>query len=581
MTEADTTTPNSTVAQSFLIADCGHVNTTLALFDAAIDSYRLIARATVGTTAGAPWNDISLGVRQAMRQLTIITGRPLLNENNSLIKPARPDGAGVDHFAITISAAPPVQTILIGLADDVSLSSARRALDNIYYYEADTFRFSDDRDEKAQVAAYLQIQPDLVFITGGTDGGAEQRLLQLIEGASLGVNVLSKIKKPQVVYAGNIELRERVRQIMGNKVQLLVADNVRPHLDEENLDDAIKIVSTLYERQVATMPGMEILQKWSGVTPQPTAQSFAAVGDYFAALNKGCIVGIDLGSHTVTLIVADPEKRDLTINAEMGIGFVAKLLAKSTLAEIERWLPVEMEETAVRDYIYNKALHPQLIPTTESDLFLDQAAAREIMRHVVHDSMKQWTQSENGRLPPFQLLLARGSALTNAPRAGQTILMLLDALQPTGIFAVALDRYGILPALGMLAEMEPLAAVQVLESVVLDNLGWVVVPVGKGQPGQTVLSVTMNSDLDTALEVEVAYGTIEVIPLEPGDKIEVLLTPARRFDIGLGQGKPQKFTAQSGSVGLIVDARGRPLAIPEDDEERRDLIRKWIWDVGG
>lgn len=581
MTEADTTTQKPTTAQSFLIADCGHVNTTLALFDAAIDSYRLIARATVGSTADAPWNDISLGVRQAMRQLTLTTGRRLLNDDDNLIKPTRPDGSGVDNFAITISTAPALETILIGLADDVSLSSARRALGNVYYHEADTFDLADDRDEKAQVATYLHNKPDLVFITGGTDGGAEQRLMELIESASLGVNVLNNIKKPQVVYAGNKDLRERVRRIMGGKVQLLVADNVRPHLNEENLDDAIKIVSTLYEQQVTTMPGMKTLQKWSGVTPRPTAQSFATVGDYFATLNKGRIVGIDLGSHTVTLLVADPDQRDLTINAEMGIGFVAKLLAKSTPAEIARWVPVAVEETAVRDYIYNKALHPQLIPTTETDLYLDQAAAREIMRHVVKDSMKQWTQSENGRLPPFQLLLARGAALANAPRAGQTILMLLDALQPTGIFAVALDRYGILPALGMLAEMEPLATVQVLENIVLDNLGWVVVPVGKGQPEQTVLSVTMNSHLGTTLEIEVAYGTIEVIPLEPGGATEVLLTPARRFDIGLGQGKPQKFTAQSGSVGLIVDARGRPLDIPDDDEERRDLIRKWIWDVGG
>jgi len=133
----------------------------------------------------------------------------------------------------------------------------------------------------------------------------------------------------------------------------------------------------------------------------------------------------------------------------------------------------------------------------------------------------------------------------------------------------------------MLAEMEPLAAVQVLENVVLENLGWVVVPVGKGQPGQPVLNVTLNSDFDTELEVEVMYGTIEVIPLEPSDKTEVLLTPNGRFDIGLGAGKAQKFTAGSGSVGLIVDARGRPLTFPDDDKERQELVRKWIWDVGG
>ena len=581
MTKADQTTPKPTVAQSFLIADCGHVNTTLALFDAAVDSYRLIACATVGSTAAAPWNDISLGVRQAIKQLTAITGRPLLNDSDVLIKPARPDGSGVDHFALTISAAAPLQTILIGLFDDVSLSSARRALDNVYFHEADIFSLSDDRDEKAQVTAFLRIRPDLVFITGGTDGGAEKRLLELIENASLGIKVLANIKKPQVVYAGNKELRERVRRIMGGKVQLLVADNVRPRLNEENLDDAIKVVSTLYERQVMTIPGIETLQKWSGVTPKPTAQAFAAIGDYFAALNKGRIVGVDLGSHSVTLVVADPEKRDLTINAEMGSGYVAKLLAKSSPADITRWLPFPIEETAVRDYIYNKSLHPQLVPTTEDALFLEQAATREIVRHVVSDSMKQWTQSDDGRLPPFQLLLVRGGAFAHAPRAGQTVLMLLDALQPTGIFAVALDRYGILPALGMLADMDPLVTVQVLENVVLENLGWVVVPAGKGQPGQPVLHVTLSYDADTELQVEVVYGTVEVIPLRPGNKTEVLLTPNGRFDVGSGAGKTKKFTIESGSVGLVIDARGRPLAFPDDAQERQDLVRKWIWDVGG
>ena len=95
-------------------------------------------------------------------------------------------------------------------------------------------------------------------------------MLELIESASLGINVLANIKKPQVIYAGNKELRERVRRIMGSKAELLVADNVRPHLNHENLDDAIKIVSKLYERQMATVPGMDTLQKWSGITPQPT-----------------------------------------------------------------------------------------------------------------------------------------------------------------------------------------------------------------------------------------------------------------------------------------------------------------------
>ncbi len=567
--------------QSFLIADCGHVNTTVALFDVAVDSYHLIARATVGTTAEPPWNDITLGVRQAIHRLTAVSGRPLLDRKENLIKPARANGSGVDHFAFSTSAAAPLQTILIGLSDDVSLSSARRALDNVYTNEIDKFDLSDDRDEKEMVKAFLKLKPDLIFITGGTDGGAEKRLLTLIKSANLGINVLRSIKTPHLVFAGNKELRERVQHIIGSKVKLIVTDNVRPELNHENLDDAIKTVSALYTEQLSTLAGIDTLKKWSDLAPLLTAQAFAISSDYFASLNGGTVVGIDLGSHSVTLLVADPDLHDLTINADMGSGYAAKVLAVSTVQDITRWLPYEIKEAAVRDYIYNKSLHPRIIPATEAELLLEQAFAREMMRHVVNDTTKQWLQSDDGRLPPFQLLLVRGRMLTNAPRTGQALLMLLDALQPTGIFAVALDTYGVLSALGTLATLDPLAAVQTLENGVLQNLGWVVVPVGKGQPDQIVLNVTLNAGSDSKIEVEVAYGTIEIIPLEPNRKTEVLLTPARRFDIGLGQGVAKKISIQSSSVGLLIDARGRPLTLPDDDEERQSLIRDWIRDVGG
>jgi hypothetical protein len=36
-----------------------------------------------------------------------------------------------------------------------------------------------------------------------------------------------------------------------------------------------------------------------------------------------------------------------------------------------------------------------------------------------------------------------------------------------------------------------------------------------------------------------------------------------------------------GVLGVVIDARGRPLALPEDPTRRRELIKKWLWTVGG
>ena len=35
-------------------------------------------------------------------------------------------------------------------------------------------------------------------------------------------------------------------------------------------------------------------------------------------------------------------------------------------------------------------------------------------------------------------------------------------------------------------------------------------------------------------------------------------------------------------MGLIIDARGRPLAnaLPADNDERLQRVQQWLWDVG-
>ncbi|MCA9935261.1 MAG: hypothetical protein KC415_15105, partial [Anaerolineales bacterium] len=113
------------------------------------------------------------------------------------------------------------------------------------------------------------------------------------------------------------------------------------------------------------------------------------------------------------------------------------------------------------------------------------------------------------------------------------------------------------------------------------DLGWVVVPVGRGQSGQKVLHVSIESeDQQTQYEGDVEFGTLEVFFLNKG-RSKVTLKPERRFDIGLGPGKGTTIHVSSGRVGLVVDARGRPLQLPQDEIARRSLIRQWYFDMGG
>ncbi len=161
-------------------------------------------------------------------------------------------------------------------------------------------------------------------------------------------------------------------------------------------------------------------------------------------------------------------------------------------------------------------------------------------------------------LPYLEPILASGSVLGRAARPGQAALMLLDAIEPIGVTTQSLDVGGLL------------------------TLGTVVTPVGHARLGETVLSVRIKYQNGGDLEVEVAAGSLEVLPLPPSQKAVLDLRPRRNIDVG--RGGPGRGGAavevQGGLVGLVIDARGRPLALPSDAEKRRERVQQWLWDMG-
>ncbi len=571
--------------KSFILADIGVTNTTVILIDTVEGSYRLVACASVPTTARLPWLDVMTCVQQAIGRISTITGRTLLNERGILIRPPRKDGSGVDYFAMVVSAPSPLKTVLVGLYDEMSLASLRKALRTIYVQEVEVVSLADARPEAEQITAVIQSRPDLIAIAGGTDGGAEERLMRLVEVVAVAAMVLADGQPPHVLYGGNLKLREQVRALLEENAHLHMASNIRPELATEQLDDVMRLVGELYEDiKVQNLPGIHDLSEWASFPILPSARSFANICHYFAGQSQR-VMGIDLGSHSLTLVMAKPGEVQLSVRTDLGMGEpLAHLLRNTAVENIMRWLPEEIDEGDVTNYLYNKSLYPQTIPLIEADLHLEQAAARALLQCALMSMAVEWNWMPPGHvlhLPAFDRLLVHGAVFAKAPRPGQVMLLLLDALQPTGVFSVGLDQYGVLPPLGVLAAQQPLVVVQTLAAGVLSELGWVIAPAGKGQPGKKVLDIVIQSPV-ARFEGEIEFGKIEVFPIPPGQEAQVTVKPTGRFDIGFGPGQGKTLTIKGGAVGgLVVDARGRPLVLPRDPNDRRNLMRKWQWDLGG
>jgi hypothetical protein len=113
--------PSSIVdSDSLLAVDVGTVTTRAVLFDVVEGHYRFVAAGQASSTAGVPFRDVSEGVRQAIENLQVVTGRKFLGEGSHLILPSI-DGQGVDSFAASLSAGPAIRTVVVGLLSDVSV----------------------------------------------------------------------------------------------------------------------------------------------------------------------------------------------------------------------------------------------------------------------------------------------------------------------------------------------------------------------------------------------------------------------------------------------------------------------------
>jgi len=576
-------------AETLLAIDVGSVNTRASLFDIVDGRYRLVATGRAGSTAGGPLFDVSEGVRQALGQVQSVTGRRLVDESESLIMPASGGGAGVDVFVASASAGPRARTLLVGLMPGVSLESARRMAASCYLEVVGELGLLDRRGDDERLDLIVRARPDLVLLVGGTDGGATEAVERMASIVGLGLSLVAGTERPRVVYAGNQRLAAVIAERLGSAAEVTVAPNVRPSLEAEeigsvrhSLSEAVQLVRN------SRISGLEELRQWSGGHLMNTADGFGRVIRYLSHVydsGKG-VLGIDLGASQTTIAAGFAGDLRLHVRTDLGLGAaVTGVLRQGSAAEIARWLPIPVPEPRIRDYVFNKALHPGIIPVQMEELHMEFALAREVLRLALASARVDWPAGRDlrtsPRLPPMEPIVASGGVLSRAPRPGYAALAILDALQPVGVVSLILDPHSLTPVLGVAGELVPMATVQALDSGSFVSLGTVVSPVGFGRPGRPVLRLRLDRERGEAAEGVVRYGQLAVLPLRQGEFGKLTLRPERGFDVGFGApGKAGAVRVSGGAVGVIFDARGRPLELTRDGGRWRDLVQKWLWDIG-
>jgi MutL protein len=584
--------PGSLVdADSLLAVDVGTATTRAALFDVVEGCYRFIASGNAPTTAAAPFKDLGEGVRQAIEKLQGVTGRRFLGDDRNLIVPVK-DGRGVDIFAATFSAGPALKTVVVGLLDDVSVESTQRLARTTYAHVVDTIGLNDRRKTEQQIDGIVRLRPDLILVAGGTDQGATSSVRHLIETVGLACYILPGENRPALLFAGNKKLAEEIQNnLQSLTLSLSISSNIRPNLETEDLQPAQYALANLYTQvRRSQMSGVDELIAWSANTLMPTAFAEGRIIRFLSQVydsSKG-ILGVDLGASAATVAAAFGGDLTLGVYPQLGLGEgLANLLRYTNLNEILKWIPLDLPAEMVREYLYQKSIYPASLPATAEDLAIEQALARQnlavAMSSLAKDFPRQARRAASGLAPYFEPILACGSVLTHAPTLGQSLLILLDAIQPLGATTMILDQNYLLPAMGAAASRNSLLPIQILESGAFLGLATVVGPYSSARPGTPILAGRLVYQNGNESRIEIKQGALEIFPLPVGQSGRLFLDPLHHADIGFGPGKTNAagISVTGTALGVVIDARGRPLRFPADAGKRRDIQKKWLWTLGG
>jgi hypothetical protein len=273
---------------------------------------------------------------------------------------------------------------------------------------------------------------------------------------------------------------------------------------------------------------------------------------------------------------------------------ISNVVAEAGLESVLRWVHLDMDPRELRNRVKNKMIRPTTIPQTLEALVFEQAVSREALRlaYIQHREFATtlkgvqqqrtvgdtFTQLKSGQSivdnMKLNLLVASGGVLSHAPRMEQTAAMLIDAFEPEGITELAKDSIFMMPHLGVLASVHPQAALEVFEKDCLISLGTCVAPRGQGKPGRACFRYSI-SGRSLNESGEMLVGEMKLYRLAAGETARIVIEPARGFDAGAGSRARVTAEVRGGTVGLILDARGRPLALPDDPQQRRDRLVKY------
>lgn len=448
-----------------LLVDFGSTNTKVTAVD--VESCEVLGTAAAYTTVET---DINNGLREAVSNLEKITGHIEYEE----------------RYACS-SAAGGLKMISIGLVPELTAQASREASLGAGAKVWKTYSFNLTKGDMREIEEY---HPDIILLTGGTDGGNSECILynaQML--ASLSYDC-------PIVIAGNRCAAEECEEILEGRTTFL-CENVMPRLGELNIEPTQKQIREIFLKRIVQGKGLsEASDLVSGIimpTPSAMLTAMELLSDGWEEHSGiGELVGVDLGGATTDIYsiaegspvnmatvmkgIQEPYAKR-SVEGDIGMRYsvhgILEAVGDRRLSKIAGINRQKVNELV--DYLGN---HTDYIPDNEEMEKMDYALACAAVETAVarHAGFLEQvytpcglTYVQSGKdLRRVKYVVVTGGALIHAKHTEEIAKFALydestpGSLRPENA-EILVDRKYILAAMGLLSQHYPAAALEIMK----------------------------------------------------------------------------------------------------------------------
>ncbi|MGI6358947.1 MAG: glutamate mutase L [Bacillota bacterium] len=476
------------------------------------------------------------------------------------------DGTGRPRFVplSLISGFRPLRLVAWGRTTDSTRRWAAQAVQGTACWLVDVLAADDGRQQGELISRLVQLQPDVLLLFGGLEGGAQGWLhpvLAAISAAGLGAAT-------SVVYVGDSQAATLVANALHPKRILYILPNMQQESGYPRFDAVRTTLASLWEEwTLGQDQAQQLLSQWEGrlilTAPRSLSHSLAA----YAGLGEQVLLArLDAAS---CMIISYRQLRLISTIAPWGLGDSLLLAAgRLPVTRLSRWLDGAVSGSDWFDLCLNRscgigaALSPCCLTRWES------AVAQEVLYLAAADHQELHPEQFAPPKPPplrwweklnpeprvaryCDRVIGTGPILAGAS-AEQAASWLADGLQPHGVVSIYRDRWDVWPLLGVLEAWQPGSIAAVLADS-LELLTTIIRPTGLPASGRKALTVRLPGSGEQSHVIR--SGERVLLPHTRHRAGVVELRPQPGVDLGAGTGVPVERPLSGGTLGLIVDCR--------------------------